>query len=349
MKSVMDGFLVVMIGVFITAGFTAEGSCASQLPTGAKYIALGGMTAAAVDDVYALCYNPAQLNALRSLQMAAEFTGMFVGTEGAPSKGFVAVGYPVKNIGIFGVYGNILDADGLYQECLFGAGYSYDDCFGVRGLGLGGTLKYFRYAVQAPGAVYDGNGIAISGDVGDPLLANGTSKAVFSCNLGALYRFDPHWSAGLGVDDLFEPNISLVNTPGVVLPRHIYAGVSAKFGPMGYNFDLGAVDNSYSAALGIQRSFSIPASVFASFKYTWRRYAARTIELSEPALGVSYSFEDFTLLYSVQYPLNGNVAFGDHTLSLVYKFKEPPQPSINKPDTRQINISKPTRYKTRVQ
>jgi chromosome segregation ATPase len=60
--------------------------------------------------------------------------------------------------------------------------------------------------------------------------------------------------------------------------------------------------------------------LYSSIKLTIRSYTEKTVSLIEPSAGVEYVFDGFNIAYAFNLPLSGIDSFGNHTVSVSYKF-----------------------------
>jgi hypothetical protein len=291
----------------------------TELPVGAKYIALGGLGTTNTDDVYSVYYNPALLDIVDRHQIAAEYTGLFLGLNDTISHTFFAYAIPSKSYGSFGVYIENFSADGYYNEMTFALSYGKSEILkSLERLDLGLRIKGTNLSYNPDEVVYTNDGLSFDGK--DSMFLNTSSKFVFSIDLGLNYNLADNYKFGILLKDILEPNVSLINTDGVVIPRKIIFGVSNINPSYGLNLDFEVKDKDFVTTFGVQKKFKIPLTLLSSIKYTSRNYSYKTVQLIEPSFGLEYNFDGIKISYAFNYPLSGIDVFGNHTISFLYKF-----------------------------
>ncbi len=293
-------------------------SCTTTaLPVGAKYIALGGMVNYC-DDVYSVYYNPASVDSVSQHQVAVEYTGMFVGLPESISKAFLGYAMPTQKIGSFGIYWTNLQASAYYSENTLAFIYSKNRVFTKRlSIGLRPKIYYISYGKQD--GIYNNDGFYSSGV--DTALANKNSKVAFGIDFGVNFAFAQNYVLGLQLGDINKPNVSLFNTPDVVLPMKILFGVANINKTYGLNLDIGLKDKDFVGAFGVQyKILNDKLRLYGSLKFTSRSYKTKSVGLIEPSFGAEFIFDGFNIAYAFNYPLAGLELFGNHTVSISYKF-----------------------------
>ena len=294
-------------------------SSVSDISVGAKYISLGGLGATNTDDVYGTYYNPAMLDLIDKHQIAAEYTGMFLGLSENISHTFFSYAIPSKNYGSYGIYYKNFSASSYYSENIFALVYGKKGILkSLDRIDLGLRFKGIYLVYKPEDGVYTDEGIFV--DQKDSIFSQTNSKVVFSIDFGLNYNLADNYRLGLLINDILEPNVSLINTEGVVIPRKIVFGVSNINTSYGLNLDFGIKEKDFIAVFGVQKKFNVPLKLFSSIKLTSRNYSYRTITLLEPSLGMEYNFDGISVSYAFNYPISGIDTFGNHTVSFLYRF-----------------------------
>lgn len=286
-------------------------------PVGAKYVALGGQITT-TDDVYSVYYNPASVDFVQKHQIAFEYTGMFLGINENIYRAFLGYALPTSKIGSFGIYWMNFQATEYYSENTVAFAYSKDK-FLIRRLSFGLRPKLYYISYGKYEGAYDNDGIYQAKI--DTALQNINSKSAFSLDVGFNFKLAQNYILGLQINDLLEPNISLFNTPDVVVARKILFGISNINKTYGLNLDIAIKDKDFISAFGIQyKMFNEKLKLYGSVKFTNRTYTLKSVGVIEPSFGAEYSFDGFSLAYAFNYPISGLNTFGNHTFSLSYKF-----------------------------
>lgn len=293
-------------------------STITGLPVGAKYIALGGQVSL-VEDVYSVYYNPACVDYTTQHQLAAEYTGMFVGLPENISRAFLGYVLPTKKVGSLGFCWTSLNTAGLYSENTVAVVYSKQKLLSyLPQLSAGIRAKFYHISYGKLDGVYDNNGWWSLGT--DSALKDKSSKLALSLDLGFSYKLAQNYVLGLYINDVNQPNISLFDSPDVVVPLKIVFGI-ANINPVyGLNLDISFKDKDFVGAAGVQYKLSKKLTLYGSGKFTLRSYTDKTVSLIEPSFGIEFSFDGFNISYAFNYPLSGLDVFGNHTMSVTYKF-----------------------------
>lgn len=287
------------------------------LPVGAKYIALGGQVSVC-DDVYSVYYNPASADLLPQQQVAAEYTGMMLGLPDSIGKSFLGYLFPTKKVGSFGLYWTNLAAGALYSEHTFAFVYSKQKIILPR-LSIGLRPKVYYISYGKPDGVYDNNGRWQNGI--DSSLENKSSKLSFGIDLGFVYQLAQNYAIGLQIENINQPNISLFDNSEVVIPTKFLLGITNINPKYGLNLDFGLKSSDILTSFGFQyKMLNDKLRLYSSVKLTIRSYTEKTVSLIEPSAGVEYVFDGFNIAYAFNLPLSGIDSFGNHTVSVSYKF-----------------------------
>jgi len=287
------------------------------LPVGAKYIALGGQVSVC-DDVYSVYYNPASADLVQQQQVAAEYTGMMLGLPDSIGKSFLGYLFPTKKVGSFGFYWTNLAASTLYYEHTFAFVYSKQKIILPR-LSLGIRPKVYYISYGKPDGVYDNNGMWQS--TTDSALENKSSKLSFGIDLGFVYQLAQNYAIGLQIENINQPNISLFDNSDVVIPTKFLLGITNINPKYGLNLDFGLKSYDILTSFGLQyKMLNDKLRLYSSIKLTIRSYTEKTVSLIEPSAGVEYVFDGFNIAYAFNLPLSGIDSFGNHTVSVSYKF-----------------------------
>jgi len=312
------GFVKNLTIIYIFTLITPLVFCTTTgLPVGAKYIALGGQVSVS-DDVYSVYYNPASAEFVTQQQIAAEYTGMMLGITDNIGRAFLGYILPTKKVGSFGFYWTNLSAANLYSENTFAFVYSKQKIILPR-LSLGIRPKIYYLSYGKPESVYESNGLVKDGT--DSALEKSSSKLSFGIDLGFVYQLAQNYALGLQIKDINQPNISLFDNPDVVVPTKIVLGITNINPKYGLNLDFGVKSSDILTSFGIQyKMFKDKLRLYSSVKLTIRNYSNKTVSLVEPSAGVEYVFDGFNVSYAFNFPLSGIDTFGNHTISVSYKF-----------------------------
>ncbi|MDW8055591.1 MAG: conjugal transfer protein TraF [Elusimicrobiota bacterium] len=291
----------------------------SGLPVGAKYIALGGQVSV-TEDVYSVYYNPACVDYIEQQQVAAEYTMMFLGLSDGISRGFFGYGLPTKKYGSFGLYWNILQGGSLYSENVFAFVYSKKRILSyLPSLSLGIRPKVYVITYGRV-EVYDNDGMYVS-DNDTAFAKNGNSKSVMSLDIGFSYQLAQNYILGLQINDVTKPNISLFNKQDVVVPMKILVGLANVNKIYGLNLDVGFKNIDMIISAGAQiKLLNEKLRLYGSVKYTSRNYKTKSVSLVEPSVGAEFVFDGVNVAYAFNYPISGIDVFGNHTVSISYRF-----------------------------
>jgi len=307
-------FLLVYLLILISSSVFCT---TTGVAVGAKYIALGGQVAVC-DDVYSVYYNPASADFVVQQQAAAEYTSMMVGLPDSIGKSFLGYLFPTKKVGSFGFYWTNLTASSLYSENTLAFVYSKQKILLPR-LSLGVRPKIYYISYGKPDGVYDGNGIWQAGT--DSALDNKSSKMSFGIDLGFVYQLAQNYAIGFQVENINQPNISLFDNPDVVIPTKFLLGITNINPNYGLNLDFGYKSAEILTSVGLQyRMLNNKLRLYSSVKLTVRNYTQKTVSLIEPSAGVEYVFDGFNISYAFNFPFSGVDTFGNHTVSVYYRF-----------------------------
>jgi hypothetical protein len=306
-------FMVYILTIISSSVFCTT----TGLPVGAKYIALGGQVSVC-DDVYSVYYNPASADFVAQQQVAAEYTGMMLGLPDSIGKSFLGYLFPTKKVGSFGFYWTNLAAGSLYSEHTFAFVYSKQKIILPR-LSLGIRPKVYYISYGKPDGVYDNNGMWQS--TTDSALENKSSKLSFGIDLGFVYQLAQNYAIGLQIENINQPNISLFDNSDVVIPTKFLLGITNINPKYGLNLDFGLKSSDILTSFGLQyKMLNDKLRLYSSIKLTIRSYTEKTVSLIEPSAGVEYVFDGFNIAYAFNLPLSGIDSFGNHTVSVSYKF-----------------------------
>ncbi|MFA5139265.1 MAG: tetratricopeptide repeat protein [Elusimicrobiota bacterium] len=186
-----------------------------DLGVGARGPGMGNAFVAVADDVSALHYNPAGLGQLDRPEFMGSYTRLYWGLSDGSRLGTSFIGYahPLSEgrRGTLATAWNsfTLDTD-LYREDSFYVSYG-KLCrpSGEGGLYLGTSLKYLRSSFGSFREASDStDGIVVNTGASDPVLSGSRSHGAFDADLGALYRFGRHYSLGIALAHVPQPDMA---------------------------------------------------------------------------------------------------------------------------------------------
>ncbi len=204
-----------------------------DLGAGARGPGLGNAFTAIADDVYAIHYNPAGLGLLERPQIGFSYTRLHWGLtdDSNLNTSFMGYAHPLRE----GRYGTVATSwnslslnNSLYREdaltLAYGRLWLHGEGVG-EGLYAGLAARYLRAGfgsfAEADNAI-QGGGLAKTG-LADPALAKRSGGGAIDADVGFLYRFGKQYTAGLALQHLTQPDIS-INGSGDRLPIAVKAG-----------------------------------------------------------------------------------------------------------------------------
>jgi tetratricopeptide (TPR) repeat protein len=327
------------------AGLAAAGLLLLALPArsafldlgyGARAPGMGDAFTAVADDVYAIFYNPAGLADLRAPEFSASYSLLYLGLTDNSSLGQADLAFetPLKggDWGHLGLGWHRFALDSLYSEQSFYVSYAGTPLrvpFGDS-LQWGVNLKYlYEGFAQPPEA--SNSFFTVPGQLGvvqpgvpDPALQN-TSQTAFDADAGLLYRLTDHYSAGLMVEHLLEPNVGFAsNEP---LGRAERLGLSYRTLWTNLAVDLHfdpAADGSTDETVIVAAERYFPTLSHGQFGVRGS-FGIGTDDVRNLTVGLSYRINAIQADYAFLMPL-GTIAgtYGTHRLALTYHFGAPP-------------------------
>jgi len=113
----------------------------------------------------------------------------------------------------------------------------------------------------------------------------------------------------------------LFDNSDVVIPTKFLLGITNINPKYGLNLDFGLKSSDILTSFGFQyKMLNDKLRLYSSVKLTIRSYTEKTVSLIEPSAGVEYVFDGFNIAYAFNLPLSGIDSFGNHTVSVSYKF-----------------------------
>jgi tetratricopeptide (TPR) repeat protein len=319
--------LVLLLSRPAQAAFT-------ELGAGARAPGMGDSFTAVADDVYALHYNPAGLSLLQRPELGTSYTRLLMGLDdgSALSNSFLGYAHPLpKNRGgVAASWEQFALGGGLYQEqaFTFGHGRRLGE-FGPGFLHGGANLRVLRRAFgSTPEASSALNGIAATGQ-SDPVLNGRRSKTAPDADLGFLYRLRDHYSLGLAIRHVMEPNVAFSSGEKDKVARHISfgGGYRSLLSNVGAQYDTvraptGALDQRFTVA--IERWF--PKLFVGEFGLRGA-LGLGTREFKQITTGVSYRTGRFGVDYAFAMPIQTvTQTMGTHRFALSLKFGSTAEP-----------------------
>ncbi|MCX7716353.1 MAG: conjugal transfer protein TraF, partial [Endomicrobia bacterium] len=270
--------------------------------------------------VYSVYYNPASVDYVNQQQIAAEYTGMFLGLPESVTRAFIGYVFPTKKVGSFGFYWNTLQASLLYSENVFAIVYSKQKIVSyLPRLSAGVRPKIYYTSFAKPDGIYDNSGWWTYGT--DTALKHKSSKLAVGVDLGFSYSLAQNYILGLFFENINQPNISLFDNSDVVIPTKFLAGITNINPIYGLNLEIGIKGHDFISSFGVQyRLWKDKLRLYGSVKLTSRGYNTKTVALIEPSFGGEFVFDGVNIAYAFNYPLSGVEVFGNHTVSVAYRF-----------------------------
>jgi len=290
---------------------------------------MGGAFVAVADDVYAIHYNPAGLGTLERPQFGAAYSKLHLGLSDKSDLGTSFLGYahPLKE----GRYGTVATAwnaftlNNIYREDVFYFSYGRLLHTSEAGGELDGgmNLKFLHSSFgsfpEAESAV-NSQGAAVGPD---PVLSGSKSQSAFALDMGFLYRFTKHYSLGLQLANINQPNVAFSSGESDKVP------FSAK---IGFNYrslisNLVAQFDTAESPTGSRDSIITFAAERWFPKLMVGDFGARgglgfgSREFAQITLGLSYRVRRFVLDYGFAIPLKGvSSTAGTHRVALTFRF-----------------------------
>lgn len=301
---------------------------------GARATGMGNAFTGLADDVYSVMYNPAGLVNLKERQMGAGYRRLYWGLDDYTelAENTVVYAQPLLDLPAWvkrylpdtSDYGAIgggianFSAGALYTEnsLYFSYARSIEDIV-QRPLTLGVNLKILNKKYGSD--IYTENAIDFSGNTygRDPVFAGGYSKSALGIDVGALYRINQHYDAGLLLRNLNTPDTGLSDSSR--LPLHIKAGINYHDTERNVLVDTEYRAGDVTLAPGIEKWLMARLiGVRAGLQIGSR-------DLANLSCGASYRSSDmFRIDYSFKLPLKGvRGTYGTHDVSLVVGFGSP--------------------------
>jgi len=189
-----------------------------DLGAGARGPGMGNAFTAVADDAYAIYYNPAGLALLSRPELAASYTQHLAGlSDGSGiNSSFLAYAQPLRyGKGTLAAAVNSFSLDSsLYNERAVYLSYAREAPWSLGlydlywGLNIKSLTRSFGSLPEANNAF---NGLTATG-MADPVLSGKRSVSALDADLGLLYQFNKHYSAGLDLMNLARPNLAF--SPG---------------------------------------------------------------------------------------------------------------------------------------
>ncbi len=304
-----------------------------DLGAGARAPGMGDAFVAVADDVYDIYYNPAGLATLSKPSLGASYSLLDVGLTDGSNLGTSFVGYaqPLSwnqaKEGTLGVGWNSFSLNSsLYREDSFYLSYGRQVPYYPFGgdLYLGGNLKYLRSSFGSFGSnLLDTNNTLTSQNS----ILNGSSvQSAIAADLGALYNFARHYSFGLDVTNINQPNVAYdPNTPEI-LPMEWKAGLDYRSAISNVTVEYDNEASPYFtrqsiATVGAERWF--PVQFFGDFGIRGA-LSMGSPSFTQFAAGLSYRTERFEADYAFELPINSvSGTAGDQRVALTFRFGKP--------------------------
>lgn len=306
----------------------------TELGAGARAPGMGDAFTAVADDVYAVHYNPAGLSLLERPELGSSYTRLLLGLEdkSALSTSFIGYAHPLaakRGAMAFSWEQFALDG-GLYQEQAFTLGHGRPLAEAGPGVLHGGmNLRWLRRSFGAtPEAGNAMNGFAATGQA-DPVLAGRRSRGAPDADFGFLYRLKDHYSAGLAVRHVLEPNVAFGAGETDKVARHVSlgGGYRSLLSNVGVQYDtarspIGTMDQRFTVAA--ERWF--PRLFVGEFGFRGA-FALGSREYKLLTTGVSYRTRRFGADYAFSMPIQTVASTaGTHRFGISVRFgglKEP--------------------------
>lgn len=305
----------------------------------ARASAMGGAFSAISNDVSAVVFNPAGLSQIEKREANFGYTQKFMGLPNVTVGNMTAMfGYPVENIGAFGLGYFSSDTSSLYSERTIALAYSapIHKLLGTKTLRVGKrSMEFPKLSVP----VYAGLNLkmlSINYNVGDdpraaldPVFVDGHSAGGLAADLGFLVKPSEKISAALVIKNLLSPNLAIgKDSTGASAsePAPLELGVAGA-----YRFgDFGALED-FVVGLDIVNRMPKDATAEMNWRlgaeswFGYHRYAARLgINNTEIALGGGlarmFGALELQVDYSFALPLGVSDNSGHHRISVTTRF-----------------------------
>jgi len=299
---------------------------------GARATGMSNAVTAVADDVYSIHYNPAGLATLARPELATSYSRLLTGLSDNSNlqNSFFAFGTPLKGgrWGAAGLGWNYFTLDSLYREST--VYLSYGRSLNASGSLLGGfSSKYLSRSLGSTSATDNAvgpTGVVTPGQV-DPVLQNG-SRGNLDLDWGLLYRPWTHWSLGLAVQHMFEPNVAFSPRDQDKLGRNLKFGLAYRlpFSTLSLDADfVKAPDGSTDKQAALAAEKWLPTLVHGAFGVRGS-LAAGTRSYRQLGAGLSYRMRQVQFDYGFTIPLGGLAGTsGTHRLGLTFRFGRLPQ------------------------
>ena len=301
---------------------------------------LGNAYTAVADDAYSVYYNPAGLAQLARPEFGTAYAKLYPGLSDNSNlqNTFLVYAQPLDGgrQGGFGLALNYFSLDSIYHETSLYASYGRDLLPGILPDKLYGglSLKYLNRGIN-PGSLANApvsdTGQILNGEV-DPVLQN-TSKTNIDLDLGFLYKLDPHWTLGLTVQHLLEPNIAFGSAPDP-LDRNYKLGASYRtpFALLsGEIDDETAPDYSREEIATVAAEKWLPTLQFGTFGIRGA-LSAGTQNYRALSVGLSYNIYKMEFDYGMSVPFGGIAnMYGTQRIGLTFFFgrSRTPEPAFS--------------------
>ncbi len=287
-----------------------------DLGFGARPMGMGRAFVGLSDDSRAIFYNPAGLTHLKRTELTGDYARLYAkpGETAAASSGLFSMAVPLspyktrqgRNLGTSGLAVASFSLDGGPSENI--VWLSYGNTLLER-LSCGMNLKVLTQSDALDAATRADRIFSRTGDRG------GTA---YGADLGFLYNLFPRTFVGLAVSD-----VALNSSASDKLPAALKTGLAFRQKKLNTDADLILRDGEYKLNAG------------GEHWYWDRTFAVRlgggygSNGYKNIAAGFSVNWIHMVIEYALVYPVSrAQDVFGDHRISLVYRFGKTPPPEI---------------------
>lgn len=329
MKKLKTAFLTVLAAVAAKTAFAAF----EPLGAGARGPAMGDAVSASVDDVTALYYNPAGLALIGQPQLGTSYGRLYTSLDDGSNVSASFLGFalplPDRRWGTSAVGWQQLNIDPYYREETFSLSHGgrWHRELAQAEVLLGGSAKLLRRSFGGfPEAGNAKNGLAATG-LADPALAKNAMTA-FDLDLGTQFRWRRHYSAGLALSHVPEPNVGFASGAKDPLYRRINLGMSYRSILSILNAEYsnrvsGAGTRDHVLTLGAERLFPqlfigdlIARGSLGIGSRGYRRFT----------FGLGYATRRLTFDYAFLLPLGSWTTADSHRVAVSFRFGSPKAP-----------------------